>query len=167
VFVFFIFFYLYLLNCHIIYSHKYSDIMIQNSSQNTKIFALRLVPGDDVVLQLEEFCKLEKIFAGFIISAVGSLTVANLRFANKTESTLLPDAFYEVVSLSGTIGCSSGHHLHLSCSDENGKTTGGHLLKGSLVYTTLELAILSLEDKTFARVLEPKYGFQELVIYDK
>jgi hypothetical protein len=35
------------------------------------------------------------------------------------------------------------------------------------VYTTLELAILSLEDKKFARELEPKYGYEELVIYDK
>lgn len=79
------------------------------------------------------------------------------------EGFVLPPAFYEVVSLSGTVAL-TGHHVHVSVSDGDGKTVGGHLLKvksenripvsvvsdflwlqGSLVYTTLELAILSVK----------------------
>ncbi len=143
----------------------FTSRMITNSSTNTKVFTLRLKPGDDVFSSLQEFVSLEKIHAGFIVSAVGSLTVANLRFANAKEGSR-KEGFFEVVSLSGTVAL-SGHHLHMCISDQEGKCVGGHVMMGCVVYTTLELAILSLEDKTFARVHEPKYGYDELVVYDK
>jgi hypothetical protein len=62
--------------------------MIMNSSTNLKTFALRLRPGDDVIASITEFVKLEKIAAGFVVSCVGSLTDATLRFLHAKVGTL-------------------------------------------------------------------------------
>jgi predicted DNA-binding protein with PD1-like motif len=97
---------------------------------------------------------------------VGSVTRAALRYANQKESAV-QEGHFEVVSLVGTIGSTSGEHLHMSVSDEHGVTTGGHLMPGSVVYTTLEVAILSLEDRTFVRVPDPLSGFDELQIEER
>lgn len=88
------------------------------------------------------------------------MTEANLRFANKKEGTLVKGPL-EVLSLSGTMGL-EGTHIHMSVADVDGKTTGGHLLEGSKVYTTLELVIADYEGVTFKRTLDGTYGFKEL-----
>lgn len=127
-----------------------------------KVHALRLSPGQDVRKEIEAFIMKEKITAGSILSAVGSLTNVSLRYANKKESTTLKGHF-EVVSLTGTVGV-SGSHLHMAVSDGEGKTLGGHLSEGNRVYTTLELIIGTYPGMNFQRVLDPKTGFKELQI---
>ncbi len=104
----------------------------------------------------------EKIQAGSVISAVGSLKEAAIRFANKPNPTILKGNF-EVVSLSGTLGL-AGNHLHLAVSDGEGKTVGGHLGDGSKVFTTLEIVIGIYSDLKFLRVQDKMTGFKELEI---
>jgi len=57
-----------------------------------------------------------------------------IRFANQSVSTVLNDKF-EILSLNGTLA-TSGVHLHISISDKEGKTIGGHLDNGCIIYTT-------------------------------
>ncbi len=140
--------------------------MITGSSSASKTYVLRLRPGEDVLATLREFVRLERITAGLLVSAVGSVTRAALRFANQKEATVR-EGHFEVVSLVGTIGSTSGEHLHMSVSDERGVTTGGHLMPGSIVYTTLEVGILSLEDRSFVRVPDPQSGYDELQIEER
>ncbi len=104
----------------------------------------------------------EKMKAGFIATCVGSLEQVNLRFANQPEGIILK-GHYEIVSLVGTLSDSSTH-LHLSVSDGTGKTIGGHLLDGNLIYTTAEIVIRELTDVEFTREVDTTYGYKELVI---
>lgn len=130
---------------------------------NIKVHALRLIPGDDIRLKLEDFVKDKKIKAGIVLSAVGSVSKANLRLSNQKVSKLFTGHF-EIVSLSGTLSSEGGSHLHMSVSDEEGKTIGGHLTEGSIIYTTLEVGIGELKDMEFAREIDPATTFKELKV---
>lgn len=59
-----------------------------------------------------------------------------IRLAGAQQKVSYKDKF-EIVSLAGALGI-KGCHLHLSVSDPIGKTTGGHLIFGNIVYTTAE-----------------------------
>src|SRR5258708_7745722 len=118
-------------------------------TNRTRIFALRLKPGQDLRKQLEAFVKAKRIRAGFVITTVGSLRQASLRLADQPAATNFPGKF-EIVSLVGTFG-QDGVHLHLSISDSSGKTLGGHLVEGCLIYTTAEIVIGDAEGLNFSR----------------
>lgn len=130
-----------------------------------KIFATRLKPDEDLKDSLSRFVKCNDIQAGFILTAVGSLKVATLRFANQNYAYVFKDCF-EIVSLVGTLS-TQGIHLHISLSDRSGKTMGGHLVKGCIIYTTAEIVIGSSDDFTFLRTVDEKTGYKELEIESK
>ena len=124
---------------------------------------LRLGPDEDPKIALMDYVLKNKINSASIVSSVGSLKVTVMRYANQKEATKL-DGFREVVSLSGTLGSTSGSHLHLSVSDAKGMTLGGHLAEGSKIYTTLEVVLLSYPDLEFERKIDPKTTYPELSI---
>lgn len=125
-----------------------------------RIETIRLLPGADVRLSLEDWAKTKSIRAASVLSAVGSLKTATLRFADEKEATKLTGPF-ELVSLSGLLG-KNGLHLHVSVSDKSGKTFGGHVADGCIVYTTLELVIGVYGQVEFVRQLESRTGYSEL-----
>ena len=127
-----------------------------------KIFALRLKPNQDLKDTLKNFVTSNNIEAGFILTTVGSLKQAILRFANQNDSKVLHDKF-EIVSLVGTLS-THGIHLHISISDKDGKTIGGHLENGCLIYTTAEIVIGVSEDFIFVRTVDENTGYKELEI---
>jgi predicted DNA-binding protein with PD1-like motif len=136
--------------------------MSQPAPSSIETFAFRLKPHQDVKKAIIEFAKQNKIKAGFILTAVGSVEQANLRYANKKEGTKLT-GYFEVVSLTGTFSDSSSH-LHMSISDGKGVTIGGHLLEQNLVYTTLEIVVGEMDDVEFIREKDATYGYDELKV---
>ena len=138
---------------------------VQTESGETrtmKVFALRLKPGQDLRQQIEAFTKAKRIRAGFVITTVGSLQRAAIRLADQPSATQF-DGKFEIVSLVGTLG-QDGVHLHLSISDSNGKTIGGHLVEGCLIYTTAEIVIGEASGLIFSRETDAETGYQELRI---
>ncbi len=129
-----------------------------------KTYVLRLSPGDDPKVKLQAFVNENNLKAAVVLSAVGSLTKAVLRYANSDNPTTLTGHF-EIVSLSGTLGSTSGSHLHLSVSDNTGKTLGGHLMDGSVIFTTLEISIGAMTDLEFKREVDPVTTYKELKVY--
>ena len=127
-----------------------------------KVFAIRLKPNQDLRKSLKEFTVQQDIKAGFILTAIGSLKQATIRFANQNNSTVLNDKF-EILALNGTIA-TTGIHLHIAISDKQGKTIGGHLDNGCIIYTTAEIVIGESENFTFSRTLDEQTGYQELEI---
>lgn len=127
-----------------------------------KVFAIRLKPNQDLRKSLKEFTVQQDIKAGFILTAIGSLKQATIRFANQNNSTVLNDKF-EILALNGTIA-TTGIHLHIAISDKQGKTIGGHLDNGCIIYTTAEIVIGESENFTFLRTLDEQTGYQELEI---
>ena len=127
-----------------------------------KVVPLRLQPGDDLRRALDAWMAEQQEQAGCVISAVGSLSVAQLRFAGATEEMAIHGDL-EILSLSGTLS-PDGVHLHIAIADSRGTVLGGHLCAGSLVRTTAELVIGLLPEWRFSRQLDPATGFAELRI---
>ena len=127
-----------------------------------KAVALRLGPGQDLLSEIDRFIEERNIDAACILTCVGSLTRACLRYANHEESVTLAGHF-EIVSLTGVMS-TAGSHYHIAISDGTGKTTGAHLMAGSTVYTTAEIVIGILPDHRFLRTHDPATGYPELDI---
>ena len=127
-----------------------------------KVAPLRLPPGADLRLALEAWMGEQEVLAGCVISAVGSLSVAQLRLAGAAEATAIRGEL-EILSLSGTLS-PDGIHLHIAIADSSGTVIGGHLCAGSLVRTTAELVIGLLPEWRFRRELDPVTGYTELQI---
>lgn len=127
-----------------------------------KVFALRLKPDQDLRQSLKTFANEHNLKAGFVLTAIGSLKQATIRFANQSISTVLNNKF-EILSLNGTLA-NTGIHLHISIADKEGKTLGGHLDNGCIIYTTAEIVIGASEEITFIRTIDDQTGFKELEI---
>ena len=127
-----------------------------------KTYAIRLTPAQDLLKELETFAKANQLRAGVVLTCVGSLTQAALRLADADSSSQFTGPF-EIVSLIGTIS-PDGVHLHISISDEQGQTLGGHLMDGNFIYTTAEIVLGELEEVEFQRNIDPRTGYDELVV---
>ncbi len=127
-----------------------------------KVIPLRLPPGADLRRALEVWMGEQQEQGGCVISAVGSLSIAQLRFAGAAEATAIRGDL-EILSLSGTLS-PDGAHLHIAISGSSGAVIGGHLCAGSLVRTTAELVIGLLPEWRFSRKLDLATGYLELRI---
>jgi uncharacterized protein len=136
-----------------------------NASAMT-VHMIRLRPGKDLKRSVEDYVKTNDIEAAVILSCVGSLDEAYIRFANRPDATMIPGKL-EITSLVGTLAKSSGSHIHMTVADGNGVARGGHLMDGSIVYTTAEIAIGHLPMVTFSREEDSTYGYHELVIHQR
>src|SRR5687768_7349775 len=127
-----------------------------------RLHAARLLPAQDLREEIEKLTVLYNIRAGFVLSAVGSLTKVALRLANRKDTHTL-EGHFEIVSLNGTIG-PDGPHLHIAVSGGEGITTGGHVTAGCVVFTTVELVIGEAVGLLFHRDTDPRTTFKELSI---
>jgi predicted DNA-binding protein with PD1-like motif len=80
---------------------------------------LRLFPGDDLRAALEDVLHQVKLQAAFVIQGIGSLSVAQLRFAGDEDPTELRDDL-EILTLAGSLS-PDGAHLHMSVADPRGR----------------------------------------------
>lgn len=128
----------------------------------TQVYAFRLKPGDDLKKSIQQFVEANNIAAGWVSTCVGSLTHYNIRFANQPGSSS-GQGHFEIVSLVGTLSV-NGSHVHLAISDSTGRTLGGHLADGNIVYTTAEVVITASLQHSFTRAVDPATGFKELQV---
>lgn len=126
------------------------------------IHAIRLKPGQDLKIALQEFVENKNILAGWLMSCAGSLTEYHLRFANQQRG-IRAHGFFEIIGLSGTLSV-NGCHLHIALGDSKGALTGGHLLDGCIVYTTAEIIIGESHVLNFTREKDGTTQWEELQI---
>ena len=140
------------------------DIMEMAQGKLGRVVALRLRPGTDVLLGLEEACKRAGINNGVILSAIGSLD--GVRFCNPVE---LPEkkagyGYGETLHLTGPIELTSASgiichddagntnlHVHISLSDRHGNAHGGHLVEGTKVLLTVDVILAEIEGLVMGR----------------
>ncbi|XP_044147715.1 bifunctional protein GlmU-like [Bufo gargarizans] len=138
----------------------------QDGPSSLSVYALRLGPGEEIVTSLFKFVQEKNLRAPFVITCVGSVTKATLRLANaeaqNTNEIIHLKERLEIVSLVGTLN--EDAHLHISLSDKDGKTIGGHAMGDLEVFTTAEIVIGELSDLQFTREMDERTGFPELVI---
>jgi predicted DNA-binding protein with PD1-like motif len=131
-----------------------------------RIEVLRLHPGDDLRGALQAWSQSAALApvpvqAACVLSAVGSLTRATLRYADAPAGTRI-DGPLELLTLAGTLGI-GGVHLHASVADAKGQVLGGHLMPGCNVRTTAEIVLGLLPGQVFDRAPDPLTGFLELL----
>ncbi len=129
------------------------------------LHTFRLLPGHDLKQELQRFVQEKNIRAGCIVTCVGSVQQAALRFAGRDATSVFEQRF-EIVSLTGTLSV-DGVHLHIALADENGITLGGHVMEGNIVYTTAEIVLAELPSVEFKREFDPVTGYKELSVQQR
>jgi uncharacterized protein len=132
------------------------------SDHRMEALPLRILPGTDLRRSLETAAGTR---AAFVISGIGSLSNASLRFAGKDEPELL-EGDLEILTLAGSISA-QGSHLHMSIASAQGQVMGGHVSYGCIVRTTAEVLVLLLPEWSLTREHDPATGFAELVVQRK
>lgn len=131
-----------------------------------KTFPLRLTPGQDLRAALEAAVQSHNCRAAFVLSGIGSLSMAGVRLAGAAQPERLTGEL-EILSLSGTVafdGVKSSSHLHMAISTDTGKVLGGQVAAGCIVRTTAEVLLALLPEWEFAREPDAATGFDELVV---
>lgn len=127
-------------------------------------YTFRLRPGQDLFDSISLFVAQKEIKAGCVLSGVGSLAKAAIRFANQ-ETVSEFEEYFEIVSLTGTLSI-HGSHLHISVSDREGRTIGGHFESGCKIYTTAEIVLAAFDDVVYKREFTADSGYEELIVSD-
>ncbi len=134
--------------------------MIHATGRPYQLHTLRLLPGEDLRAVLVTWAERNGIEAAAIVSAVGSVRIAMLRYGGKDSATVV-EGDLEVCALSGTVS-RHGMHVHLAVADGEGRMAGGHLMMGTLVRTTLEIVLHEIGGLRFVRRLDERTGYDEL-----
>jgi predicted DNA-binding protein with PD1-like motif len=143
----------------------------------SRVIAARFAPGCDLAESIETIAQEENITDGVILSGAASLRKAVLRnvgrfpgkfpitddvriFARRTDPM-------ELLAISGNISTRDGHvHLHchivVSSGEEDGRAYGGHLLKGTEIFSTGEIVIAEITGCRMIRLEDPETKAQEL-----
>lgn len=133
---------------------------------------VRLKPGDDLYESIVELSHKFESGSLAIVTCVGSLSKCLIRLAGANPTTIPTKEIegpLEIVSLVGTV-VQNHPHLHISVANTEGSCFGGHLLKGSIVHTTVELVVMELEKNFHVKLVrEPDEitGYNELKVYPK
>ena len=126
--------------------------------------AIRLKPGQDLKKEIEKFVLAKNIQAGWILTALGSLTNYHIRFANQATGTT-SSGHFEILSLAGIVSI-HGLHIHIAIANNEGKVLGGHLLNDNIIYTTAEIIIQQSDEHVFLREKDASTSFKELVVIE-
>lgn len=124
--------------------------------------AFRLRRGDDLLASIRDYAAAHDLHAAAIISGVGCVTRAVLRDASGVRTHTLCGR-YEIVSITGTVS-KERTHLHIALAGEDMRVLGGHLCEGTIVNTTCEVVLVSLDGLTFTKEYDPQTGYNELNI---
>mmetsp|Transcript_22663 Transcript_22663/g.38532 ORF Transcript_22663/g.38532 Transcript_22663/m.38532 type:complete len:158 (-) Transcript_22663:1120-1593(-) len=151
------------------------NLNIASGSGSVQAHCVRLPPGADLVPTLQECAR--QVLKGergsvFVMSAVGSLSEVTLRMASANDDDRASGGHirrwtecFEIVSLVGTFSLDA-KHLHLSISNAQGETIGGHLVAGK-IFTTLELVLGTIDGVVFERKHDEATGYRELVVSEE
>ena len=128
-----------------------------------RVIAVRLKPGTDVLLGLQEACERNGIINGVILSAIGSLQ--DPHFCNPVElPTKAGYGYGETLHLTGPIELTSASgiichddegntnlHVHMTVTDRHGNAHGGHLVEGTKVLLTVDVILAEIEGLVMGR----------------
>ena len=128
-----------------------------------RVIAVRLKPGTDVLLGLQEACERNGINNGVILSAIGSLQ--DPHFCNPVElPTKAGYGYSETLHLTGPIELTSASgiichddegntnlHVHMTVTDRHGNAHGGHLVEGTKVLLTVDVILAEIEGLVMGR----------------
>jgi predicted DNA-binding protein with PD1-like motif len=75
-----------------------------------RVLPIRMAPGTDLRLLLEQLLQEQREQAGWVLSGIGSLSLAPLRLAGQEEFSILEDDL-EILTLAGSLLLDAAHLL--------------------------------------------------------
>ena len=133
---------------------------------------VRFEPETELKSALIDFVTAKKLSSPFILTCVGSVKKATLRFAEKTDDKMRKfeeirtfNEPFEICSLTGTLTSNgNGCHLHVTLGRGDGSSVSGHVVGDMIVFTTAEVVVGNCPGHRFSRERDERTGFPELVI---
>jgi predicted DNA-binding protein with PD1-like motif len=118
-------------------------------------FVGRLPYGGDLITTLEGFSARHEIQTAMfsLIGAVSKATLGTYDQKQQVYVTFTVEGSLEILSCSGNISIKEGKpfvHAHVILSEEGGKTVGGHLFPGTVIFAG-EMQIMELNGPPLAR----------------
>jgi len=110
-----------------------------NAINVKRVVVRRLVPGADLLEELNKLVKVEGIELG-ALSGIGALRKAAVGIFDLEKREYIVNEFdeeMEICALTGKVSLKEGEpfvHAHLSLSDMQGRGFGGHLMPGCEVF---------------------------------
>lgn len=139
------------------------------------VYLMRMVPEDDIIQNIQEFCEEKGLRRALIYSGVGSAKEVVVRDPkigakipvepHKTSEINLPGP-YEILSLEGNVFPMEEKlvvHLHIMLGSEDGSVYGGHLMQAK-IWTTLELMLTEIKNSRFYRRKSTITGLNEILV---
>lgn len=126
-----------------------------------RCFLARLDLGAEIVSQISDLAKREGIETG-TLSAIGALSRAELACYDQAAhvyQTIRVEGPVEMVSALGNISLRDGRpfvHAHAVLADGEGRTRGGHLMKGEVF--AAEICLQELVGQPLIREHDPATG---------
>ncbi|MGI6038376.1 MAG: PPC domain-containing DNA-binding protein [Limnochordia bacterium] len=119
---------------------------------SSELIAITLAPNELLLESLQEVIDREDIQGGVVVSGIGSLRVCNvhevdaghpINLMTRKQRYYTYEGSIEVSAIQGIIA-GGEPHLHLTGCLNGDKIVTGHIEKGCVVLTVIELAILKL-----------------------
>jgi len=135
---------------------------VYNQAESEHIFIGKLEHGADLLEELTGVCEEKNIRLGYVV-ALGAVRKARLGYYNqetKEYKFFELNKNLEITSLSGNISLRDGQpmvHAHITVSDSNGRTFGGHLAPGTIVFAC-EFIITALSGPQLTRDHDDQTG---------
>jgi len=135
---------------------------IKHKVKSRELFMGKLSYGCDLLEEITSVCQKENIQLGRI-EALGAVKRAHLGFYDQQKREYrfltLPQPL-EITKLIGNVSLKDGNpfvHAHVTLADETGKTFGGHLAPGTVVFAC-EFIIESFDGPVFERGFDEETG---------
>lgn len=137
-----------------------SAVSVASGDAQLKTLPLGLRPGCALRREFEQAAATLPGGSGFVLSGIGSLSHASLRFAAQEAATQLDEPL-GLLSLAGTVN-PDGAHLHASVATASGQVLGGHVADGCIGRATAEIPLATSAEWRLAREHDAATGHAEL-----
>jgi len=124
------------------------------SFEGKKIWIVRIDPGEDVLVSLNDFVKENDVKQGVVFMGYGTFSKVSLHWVthNRFPTNNLYDNWedgIELMSMNGML-VDGKFHIHFTASTKDG-AFGGHLEEGCICYVLCEVAIVELDGPSMTR----------------
>ena len=141
------------------------------SGSTGKIVAARILPNQDVLSTIEGICLKHNIKYGQITTTIGSLKRMALNYVTRLKPVeglghtthMEKEGPFSVLCGQGLVSPSEepdkmNIHLHMAISGEEDIVYGGHIEKGTVTLSTLDIFILEINGLEISRKKDPVTG---------
>ena len=131
-----------------------------------KIHVFRVMPGQELLTGITNYCGQNNVTSGVIIGIIGSVTKIKLNYLLKLPGdykTIEYTGPLEIVCAQGTVALKEGNlmlHIHMQLSSPE-ISHGGHVVD-AMIFSTAEVTIGEL-DYQLNRALDQYTGLNELI----